>query len=82
MMLKLILDRVDPYIRLGIEQLEDEIFEMNLSTFDGDLILLLDGMEELRHQIFDWIDADPLQYEKILFAAILSGTNEEFNTTI
>ena len=39
-------------------------FEMNLSTFNGDLILLLDGMEELRQQIFDQIDVDPPRYKK------------------
>ena len=82
LLMKVILDRVEPATRLGIELLEDQLLALTLSSCDGNLSTLLDSMEDLRQQIRNRTDNDPPRYEKLLFTAILSGNNNEFNVAL
>ena len=77
LMLKLILDCIEPATRLGVEHLEEDLTKVTLVSVKGDLGLLLDKFE-----IHICIEKEPSRYEQCLFAAILSGKNEDFNRAL
>ena len=74
-MMKVILDNVEPSPRLGSKSLEEDLNKCNLTKFKGDLCQMLDSMEDLRQKIHARTDLDPPRYERILFRAIFSGSN-------
>ena len=81
LMLKLVYDRINPSTRVGVRNLISKLFKFNLKDYDQDVPKMADEFEATYNLILEKED-ETVKPEAPFFDALLTSTNEDFNTGI